>query len=63
MLTSYPSIRTDIRNAGGNVVDKEVVVDQRAVSLCNPDDLRAFAKILEDSAKGVHEVASDGATA
>jgi len=50
-LTSYPSIRTDIRNAGGNVVDEEVVVDQGLVSSRNPDDLDAFcAKLLEEFA-------------
>lgn len=47
-LTSYPSIRTDIRNAGGTVVDEEVVVDQGLISSRNPDDLPAFcAKIVE----------------
>ncbi|GAC1320652.1 MAG: type 1 glutamine amidotransferase domain-containing protein [Thermoleophilaceae bacterium] len=63
-LTSYPSIRTDIRNAGGNVVDEEVVVDQGLVSSRNPDDLPAFcAKIVEEFAEGPHRVASAGATA
>jgi protease I len=52
-LTSYPSIRTDIRNAGGNVVDQEVVVDRGLVSSRNPDDLPAFcATIVEEFARG-----------
>ncbi|HYH61349.1 MAG TPA: type 1 glutamine amidotransferase domain-containing protein [Solirubrobacterales bacterium] len=63
-LTSYPSIRTDIRNAGGEVVDEEVVVDQGLVTSRDPDDLPAFnAKIVEEFAEGEHEVASAGATA
>jgi protease I len=41
-LTSYPSIRTDIRNAGGTVVDEEVVVDLGLISSRRPDDLPAF---------------------
>ena len=62
-LTSFPSLRTDIRNAGGNVVDEEVVVDQGLVSSRNPDDLPAFCeKIVEEFAEGRHEVASAGAT-
>jgi protease I len=63
-LTSYPSIRTDIRNAGGNVVDEEVVVDQGLVTSRNPDDLPAFCdKAVEEFAEGAHEVADAGATA
>jgi protease I len=63
-LTSYPSLRTDIRNAGGNVVDEEVVVDQGLVSSRNPDDLPAFCdKIVEEFAEGAHDVAAAGATA
>ena len=62
-LTSYPSIRTDIRNAGGEVVDEEVVVDQGLVTSRNPDDLPAFnEKLVEEFAEGEHEVAASGAT-
>jgi protease I len=50
-ITSWPSLRTDIRNAGGNWVDEEVVVDERLVSSRKPDDLPAFcAKIVEEFA-------------
>jgi protease I len=45
-LTSYPSIRTDIRNAGGIVVDEEVVIDGNLISSRNPGDLPAFCAAL-----------------
>jgi protease I len=55
-ITSWPSLRTDIRNAGGNWVDEEVVVDQGLVSSRNPDDLPAFCdKIVEEFCEGEHE--------
>ena len=54
-LTSWPSLKTDIRNAGGNWVDEEVVVDQGLVTSRKPDDLPAFCKkLIEEFAEGVH---------
>jgi len=55
-ITSWPSLRTDIRNAGGKWVDEEVVVDEGLVSSRNPDDLPAFcAKLVEELCEGQHE--------
>ena len=54
-LTSYPSIEIDLRNAGANWVDEEVVVDNGLVTSRSPADLPAFnAKMLEEFAEGIH---------
>jgi len=54
-ITSWPSLRTDVTNAGGRWVDEEVVVDEGLVSSRNPDDLPAFcAKLVEELAEGKH---------
>jgi protease I len=54
-LTSWPSLRTDIRNAGGNWVDEEVHVDAGLVTSRKPADLPAFcAKTVEEFREGVH---------
>jgi protease I len=54
-LTSWPSLQTDIRNAGGDWVDREVVVDQGLVTSRKPDDIPAFnERMIEEFAEGVH---------
>lgn len=45
-LTSWPSIRTDLENAGANVVDQEVAVDGNLITSRNPDDIPAFSEAL-----------------
>jgi protease I len=54
-MTSYPSIQTDLKNAGANWVDKEVVVDDGLVTSRSPRDLEAFcSKVVEEICEGVH---------
>jgi deglycase len=61
-LTSWPSVRTDLENAGAKWVDEEVVVDEGLTSSRNPDDLPAFcAKIVEEFAEGKHPAQSRSA--
>jgi protease I len=55
-VTSWPSLKTDIENAGGKWVDEEVVVDKGLVTSRKPDDLPAFcSKIVEEFCEGKHE--------
>jgi protease I len=54
-LTSWPTLQTDIRNAGGNWVDQQVVVDQGLVTSRKPDDIPAFNdKMIEEFCEGKH---------
>jgi protease I len=54
-ITSWPLLKTDIRNACGNLVDEEVHVDQGLLSSRKPDDIPAFTdKIVEEFAEGEH---------
>jgi deglycase len=63
-LTSWPSLKTDLRNAGAEWVDEEVHVDQGLVTSRKPEDLEAFgAKLVEEFAEGVHEGQRASATA
>lgn len=56
-ITSYPSVKTDLINAGANWEDKEVIVDHGLVTSRSPEDLPAFnKKILEEIMEGVHAV-------
>jgi protease I len=55
-ITSWPSLKTDIRNAGGDWVDEQVVTDQGLVTSRKPDDIPAFnKKIVEEFAEGKHQ--------
>lgn len=55
-VTSWPSVRTDLQNAGADWVDREVVTDEGLVTSRKPDDIPAFnRKMIEEFAEGVHE--------
>jgi protease I len=55
-MTAYPSIRTDLRNAGAQVVDKQVAISNGIITSRNPDDIDAFvAKIIEEVKEGEHK--------
>jgi protease I len=57
-VTSWPAIKTDVRNAGANWVDQEVVVDNGLVTSRKPDDIPAFnKKMIEEFCEGRHEMA------
>jgi protease I len=60
-VTSWPSVRTDLENAGADWVDREVVVDQGLVTSRKPDDIPAFnRKMIEEFAEGRHEGQAKG---
>jgi protease I len=55
-MTSWPSLEVDLRNAGADWVDREVVTDEGLVTSRKPDDIPAFnAKMIEEFAEGTHE--------
>jgi protease I len=63
-VTSWPSLKTDLRNAGAVWVDREVVVDNGIVTSRKPDDIPAFnEKMLEEFAEGVHRARQAAGTA
>jgi protease I len=56
-VTSYPSLKTDLTNAGAKWVDRQVVADKGLVTSRTPEDLPAFCKkMVEEIAEGVHQL-------
>jgi deglycase len=63
MLTSWPAIKTDVKNAGGKWINEEVVVDNGLVTSRTPDDIPAFnKKMIEEFCEGRHEAMPTAAT-
>jgi protease I len=63
-VTSWPSLKTDIRNAGGTWVDEEIVIDRGLFTSRKPDDLPAFCeKLVEEMAEGKHAEQREAAEA
>jgi len=63
-LTSWPAIKTDVKNAGGKWVNEEVVVDNGLVTSRKPDDIPAFnKKMIEEFCEGRHEAMATAASA
>jgi protease I len=62
-LTSWPSLKTDLRNAGADWVDREVVTDEGIVTSRKPDDIPQFnKKMIEEFAEGIHKGARKSST-
>lgn len=57
-MTSWPSIRTDLKNAGANVVDREVATDGQFITSRKPDDIPAFSKTIIETLSGAKEKAA-----
>jgi protease I len=56
-VTSWPSIKTDLKNAGANWVDQEVVTDGQFITSRKPDDIPAFSRAIIDAvSRGIHQV-------
>ena len=60
-VTSWPSVRTDLKNAGGNVVDEEAAVDGNLITSRNPDDIPAFSQAIIEALERQHREAMNEA--
>ena len=59
VVTGWPSIRTDLRNAGGQVVDRTVAVDGNIITSRNPDDIQAFTTALKDALSMAEQISEN----